>query len=183
MYGMVNKAFQGMVSNQYGEDKWDEIKNKAGVDSDFFISMEQYPDEVSGKIVGAASEVLEMSPEQFLIQFGEFWITYAANSDYREIFDVSGNTFVELLQNLNDLHTRVGNIMHQLNPPSFKCTDIGNSSLRLHYYSSRKGLAPMVLGLLNGLATRFKTEIDVTHLASSVDGADHDEFLIKYKQT
>lgn len=28
-----------------------------------------------------------------------------------------------------------------------------------------------------------KTEIDVTHLASSVDGADHDEFLIKYKRT
>ena len=183
MYGMVNKAFQEMVSIQFGEDKWDEIKDKAGLDIDVFVSMEPYPDEITGKIVGAASEVLTISAEDFLMQFGEFWVSYAANSDYGEIFDISGNTFVELLQNLNDLHTRVGNIMHQLDPPSFKCTDIRKNSLQLHYYSNRKGLAPMVVGLLKGLATRFKTEIEITHLASSVEGADHDKFLIKYKKT
>ena len=61
MYGIVNKAFQALVYERFGEDKWEEIMQKSGVDIDIFIGMEQYPDEITFKIVGAASEVLEVS--------------------------------------------------------------------------------------------------------------------------
>jgi hypothetical protein len=39
----------------------------------------------------------------------------------------------------------------------------------------------MVVGLVKGLGKRFDTEVDVTQTSDRNDGADHDEFLVKYK--
>jgi len=30
MYGLVNKAVQGLITKEFGEEKWNEIKTKAG---------------------------------------------------------------------------------------------------------------------------------------------------------
>ena len=38
-----------------------------------------------------------------------------------------------------------------------------------------------MVGLLNGLALRFKTEIAITQTAHRSQGADHDEFSIAFK--
>lgn len=58
MYGIVNKAIEDLVKVNFGEDKWDAIKEKSGVDVDFFISNEPYDDEITYKLAGAASEIL-----------------------------------------------------------------------------------------------------------------------------
>ena len=58
MYGLVNKAVEELVVSNFGEDKWELIKSKAGVDVDVFISNESYPDSMTYDLVGAASEVL-----------------------------------------------------------------------------------------------------------------------------
>jgi hypothetical protein len=39
----------------------------------------------------------------------------------------------------------------------------------------------MIIGLVKGLGTRFDTEVDITQTQSRDDGAEHDEFLVKYK--
>jgi hypothetical protein len=70
-----------------------------------------------------------------------------------------------------------------LRPPSFQCTNVTEHALVLHYFSERAELAPMVIGLLEGLATRFATPIQVEMIASRADGADHDMFVIRFQET
>jgi hypothetical protein len=36
MYGIVNKAIEDLVTENFGEEKWQEVKAKSGVDVDFF---------------------------------------------------------------------------------------------------------------------------------------------------
>ncbi len=36
MYGLVNKAIQDMLCSRFGENTWQEIKQKAGIEVDFF---------------------------------------------------------------------------------------------------------------------------------------------------
>lgn len=55
MYGLVNKAIEDMVCKGFGEDVWETIKQKAGIDIEGFISMEAYPDDVTHRLVRAAS--------------------------------------------------------------------------------------------------------------------------------
>ena len=94
---------------------------------------------------------------------------------------MSGDNLCEFLQNLDNLHARVGVIFPQLQPPSFDCTDVESESLHLHYHSCREGLSPMVVGLIKGLGTRFNTEVEVSQTQSRAEGGDRDRFLIKYK--
>lgn len=182
MYGLVNKAVWDLVVTQFGEEKWQEIRQKAGIEVESFVCMNSYPDEVTYNLVGAAGEVLGLSPDKILEAFGEYWITYTAREGYGEMLNLAGGSFVEFVQNLDNLHARVGLSFPKLKPPSFRCTDITEKSLRLHYHSERAGLAPMVIGLLKGLGKMFDTEVSVLFDKARTNGYQHDEFLVHFEK-
>ena len=74
MYGMVNSAIMDLIVATHGEETWQRVKFKAGVEEEIFISNDAYPDELTYKLVGAASEVLEQPANVILIQFGRWWV-------------------------------------------------------------------------------------------------------------
>jgi len=179
MYGLVNKAIREMVTIHYGDAMWEKIRAQAGVD-DVFISMDQYPEEVTDKLVIAASAILGVSPGDILNGFGQYWIGFA-HRHYGYVFDMSGNTFLEFVKNLNNMHSRIGQWMPDLKPPSFTVTEETAESFHLHYYSSRSGFGSMVKGLLAGLGERFNTEVKVEHLGGVEQGLDHEQFFVRYR--
>ena len=143
MYGLINKAIHDLVTSRFGEATWAEICRKAGVTDPGFVTMVKYPDDVSYRLVGAASEILKTPPEQILEAFGEHWTVYSAAVGFGHLLDFAGSNLVDFLRNLDTMHTRVALTFPELQPPSFKVTDVTDSSLRLHYYSQRPGLAPV----------------------------------------
>lgn len=180
MYGLVNKAIKQMICTHFGLETWQTIKEKAEVDVEVFISMEGYPDDLTHRLVKAASEVLNLSAAEVMQAFGEYWVKYTAEEGYGEMLDMAGDSFPEFLENLDDLHARVGVSFPQLQPPSFECQDQSDRSLTLYYESQRHGLAPMVIGLVRGLGERFETEVEVTQTQSRDEGCDRDAFSIQY---
>lgn len=180
MYGLVNQAIEDLIRSNHGDETWDRIKRRAGVDTDVFLAMEAYPDSVSYGLVGAASEVLGQPAEDLLEAFGMHWTLYTARKGYGELFRLGGSTFKEFMLNLHALHTRVAITFPGLAPPSFWCTDVSDGSLRLHYQSKRPALGPMVVGLVRGLGVMFKTEVAVSPVRTRDMGADHDEFLVTF---
>ena len=183
MYGLVNKAIQDMVCSRFSEDTWKEIKEKAELSEISFVSMEAYPDDLTHRLIKSASIVLNLSTAEIMQAFGEFWVQYTASEGYGNIMDMSGDNLPEFLENLDNLHARIGVNFPKLQPPSFECSDIEQNSLKLHYHSDREGLAPMVIGLVKGLGTRFETEVDITQTKTKGEdeSADCDEFVIQYK--
>jgi hypothetical protein len=177
---MVNRAVEEMVCGSYGEATWREIKLRAGVEDDAFISNEAYPDEVTYRLVAAAAEVLELPAEQVLEAFGMHWVLHTAQDGYGSLMKAGGRSLPEFLHNLPAFHARVMLIYPNLKPPRFQVSDVGERSLHLHYYSHRQGLQPFVRGLLKGLAAMFHTEGRITTLQSRDAGSDHDEFLVEW---
>ena len=47
MYGIVNQAIQGLVVENYGQEKWDEILKRSGISETHFISNDSYEDEIT----------------------------------------------------------------------------------------------------------------------------------------
>lgn len=181
MYGLVNQAIQDLVTRQFGEAKWEEIKAKAGVDVDVFLSMDAYPDEVTYDLIGAASSLLHSPPEVLLEEFGKYWTLYTAREGYGQMLQLGGSSFVEFMRNLHNLHTHVALSFPHLTPPSFWCSDVGPDSMRLHYQSTRAGLAPMVVGLVKGLGEMFHTDVAIKLVRDRSRGADHDEFDVRFQ--
>lgn len=180
MYGMVNKAVEDMVVMHHGESVWEQIKSKAGVDVDVFMSNEGYPDEITYNLVSAASEVLKVPAEQILHGFGEHWVLHTAQEGYGGLMKAGGKTLPEFLRNLPRFHDRVSMIYPKLQPPRFECTDFTDRSLKLHYISQRPGLAPFVVGLMSGLGKMFHTPVTVKLVLAKAAGADHDVFEVTW---
>lgn len=180
MYGMVNKAIEQMVCSNHGEPVWDAIKERAGVDVDAFISNESYDDDVTYRLVAAASEILAAPADAILRAFGRYWVLETAQRGYGALMQTTGRNLADFLVNLDHMHTRVKLIFPKLVPPRIECSDVSAGSMRLHYFSQRPGLAPFVVGLVEGLGEMFRTPARVEQIGWKGTDGDHDIFRVEW---
>ncbi len=180
MYGLVNQAVEDLVVSNYGESQWQAIKNKAGVRTEVFISNEGYPDEITYRLVNAATEVLGASARDILIAFGEHWVLKTASHSYGAMLRSGGQSLQEFLIHLPNLHTRVQMIYPNLQPPRFEWSHIEEHSMRLHYFTHRPGLTDFVVGVIQGLGKLYQTPATAILLEAKSEGADHDVFEVSW---
>jgi hypothetical protein len=180
MYGLVNKAAQDFVIINHGENVWEIIKEKANVKEIAFISMQQYPDEVTYNIVSAASEYLNVDANKILEGFGIYWIKFTMTEGYEHLLDLAGGTFPAFLNNLDNMHAHIAQSYTKLKPPSFICEEIDANTFKFEYHSDRPGLAPFVKGLLIGLGERFGIGLDISYIGTINGRENSHEFLVKY---
>jgi hypothetical protein len=182
MYGLVNRAVQDLVVQKYGEQTWQAIRARAEVDDDHFVSLYVYTDAVTYGLIGAAAAELQVSPAAVLEEVGAHWVSFARTQGYGELFSFAGTDLWSFLDRLDALHARLGMTYPEMRPPSFRCTDVDETRLTLHYYSEREGLAPFVLGLLRGLAELFGETLHIVQQQSKTAGQNHDVFLLERKR-
>lgn len=182
MYGLVNKALENFVAEQFGRETWERVVEKSGIDSDLFISLKCYPDEWTYKLVGAASEILGVPSDQILAAFGEHWIRFTHEEGYGDLIKASGRSLPEFIRRLDDMHAHIALTFKGAKMPSFRCTEIGPHDLEVDYYSEHPGLGPMVIGLLKGLGALFGNKVEVHYTHSRESGADHDRFRVHYEK-
>lgn len=183
MYGLVNRALQQLVCARCGEAVWDEIRTHAGVEEEVFMRMDSYPDDVTYRLMAAASEVLEMSATDLLTEFGRYWMKYTMVEGYGALLFDLGPTLHDALAALDGMHARVSLLYPALKPPMFRLSDVSASGMSLHYHSDRVGFAPMIIGLVEGLGERYGVTVDVCHAAVKGESGDHDRFDIRLLPT
>lgn len=180
MYGLINRAVKGLVIEQFGADAWNRIRVRAGIDQEDFISMESYDDAVTYDLVAAATEELGLEASVILEAFGGYWVHYTAVEGYGELLDSVGDSLPEFLANLDQMHARVKMAFPDLKPPRFRVSDETDAGLVLHYFSHRPGLAPLVVGLVKGLAERFDRPVEVVSMREGQGDEEHDAFRVTY---
>lgn len=180
MYGIVNKAIEDLVKVNFGEDIWEAVKNRSGIEVDYFLSNKPYDDDITYKLAGAVSEEVSMSVGKVLEAFGEWWILKTGKEKYGGLMQAGGNNLREFLVNLPLFHNRIMLMYPKLTPPEFKISDIEQNSLHVHYFSKREGLQEFVRGLLTGLGKMYETPVEVTLLETRDTGSHHEIFKVKW---
>ena len=120
MYGLVNKALEDMVKNRFGQPEWNEVRRRAGVDIEVFVSNHGYSDDITYKLVDAVCERTKLPADQVLKDFGRHWILKTARDGYGELLALGGKSVPEFLRNLPNFHARVSLIFPHLEPPRFQ---------------------------------------------------------------
>lgn len=182
MYGLVNQALEEVVREQGGDAAWEEVRRRAAIEPDVFISNRAYADEMTYAIVGAASAVLRVPAEELLVTFGEHWVLRTAAQHYGPLLEAAGRDLRDFIRNLPNLHARVALVYPNLVPPRFRVLEETPTSMRVAYSSHRAGLAPFVVGLLRGLATRFAEPVDVEQVAARGAGREEDVFVLRWPE-
>lgn len=179
MYGLVNQAIQGLVTDNFGAESWAQIKAKAGVTEETFLSNHIYDDSVTYQLAGAASEVLSMPLGDVLHAFGKYWVLKVGQEKYGTLMRSGGESLMEFLENLPNFHSRVMLIYSDIRPPEFKIERTGSRKVLVHYFSTRAGLTDFMGGLIAGLAEMYKTQATITCVTSRANGHDHDVFEVE----
>ncbi len=180
LYGLINNSLRDMTIARWGADRWELVAARAGVADIIFQNMSPYDDSLTYSLVGALSEETTIDASTLLRDFGVYWIRVVAPKQYGDLLAFTGRTLPVFLSNLDRMHDRVATIFQNLEQPSFSVEILSDTALKLHYRSRRVGLAPFVIGLLEGLGERFSTKVSVTQIASRGDGAEHDVFLVEH---
>jgi Haem-NO-binding len=178
MYGLVNRAIEQLVVASRGELVWARVCARAGLDEDSFISLCPYDDALTYRLVDAVSVELGASAHEVLEAFGEHWILYTAQEGYAALLDVAGRDLRGFLGNLDAMHGRVEGVFQKMRMPHFTIEDLGPGDYLLHYESDRVGLAPMVLGLLRGLAKRFNIDVRIEQVSRRDEFGGIDTFRV-----
>jgi hypothetical protein len=180
MYGLVNKAIRGLMLAKASPPVWQQVCAKANVTDDSLIISESYDDRVTYTLAEESSRALGLPLDDFLRTLGQWWIHETAMRDFQHLMAASGTTLRQFVLGLPHLHTRISLIFPKLQPPEFECTEDLPDRLKLHYRSHRSGLAPFVIGMLEGLSRHFNTPIRITHEAQKGTKDQHDIFLIEW---
>lgn len=178
VYGLVNRAVEGLVRREHGDEVWARVKASAGVEVSHFGRMQAYDDAITYRLVAAASEQLGVPGDELLIAFGRYWVEYVADEGYGAIFSMGGRDLRTFLEGLDAMHARVATGQPAMRPPSF-LTEPADGGVVLHYMSERDGLGPMVIGLVQGLAHRFGETVTVRSMAPAGD-VTHERFYIAW---
>lgn len=161
MYGLINKGIEDYILDHYGAKAWSQITLAAGVPNIQFISWENYDDALSYRLFCEAATFLQVPREDLLRKIGKYWMKITAAEGYGEILHLFGRDFNNALLGLNSMHLRLGMLMSKLRPPRFEVEFLSPTLIKLSYFSERPDLAPMVMGMLEGLAERFQTAIEI----------------------
>lgn len=183
MYGLINKAVQEVVVSHVGGERWSKICEQANLKNPVFVSFEQYPDEQTYALVTAAAAEMAQPVALLLEEIGEYWSRFTAQEGYGHLLDLAGSDFATVLSRLNDLHARLTVTMPELRPPSFECTRKEDGTIILRYYSERQGLNHLVIGLLKGLARRFRQQATVRQTSQRGESIEYDEFEITLRES
>ena len=180
MYGIINQAVQGLVTEKSGEDIWLKVKEKSNIKVDSFLSNESYSDSITYQLAQAAADVLNISLSEVLMTFGEYWVLGTGQRNYGPLLKTGGGTLKDFLVNLPNFHSRVMLMYPKITPPEFKISHIEERSVNLHYYSQREGLADFVVGIMHGLGKLFETIVTVELIQSRSEGFDHEILCVRW---
>lgn len=178
MYGIINKSIEELVKSNFGQDKWQLVVKRSQIDIDYFISNEPYDDAITYKLAIAISEEMQISLEDVLFAFGEWWIMKTTNEKYSGLMRSGGDNLRDFLVHLPSFHNHIMLLYPKLTPPEFKVSDLSENSIHIHYYSKREGLEYFVKGLLSGLGKLYETSVIIETLESRTTGSNHEIFKV-----
>ena len=155
MYGMIHRGVREMVIADFGEAAWEDASASIGVGLEHLVSMALYSDDITIAILQRASILYDISFDQLLRKFGQFWIVFVQRNAYGAMMDFVGSDLVTFINNLNRMHQAVQSAMPDADLPTFKLVSDQPMEMIVEYTSSRSGLEAFVVGLLEGLLMRF----------------------------
>ncbi len=180
MKGIVFNILEALIVEKFGDETMEEIYANVQFSGDVlpFISPETYPDSDLYAMVTFLSKKTSIPVDDLIFEFGKFM--FPVFFIKFPVFFEKIESPIEFLKTINDIiHVEVKKIFDEANPPMVKVKQIEENQILLYYNSERK-LCKLLEGLLEGMASHFKTKISYTHEICMKNGADQCVYEIKF---
>jgi hypothetical protein len=178
LHGLVNRSIQRFVQETYGDEFWADICRKADLGFENFESMLTYDNSQTSAVLTAACDLLERSRGGLLEDMGTFLVSHSDFDALRRLLRFGGDTFVEFLHSLDDLHDRANLALPELDFPQLELREYSANSFSLQIAWDQRGFGTLVLGIMRAIADDYGTLVLLEHSSSPGDDRDFDRISI-----
>jgi hypothetical protein len=156
--GIIFNLAEEVVTALHGEDVWDAVLDKAGLEG-AYTSLGSYPDEELTGLVVAASELLGSSPDAVLRLLGEGAMPRLAER-FPSFFTghTSSRTFILTLNDV--IHAEVRKLYPDATVPDFEFESPSDSEVVITYLSPRQ-LCALAEGFVAGAAHHYGEDVTI----------------------
>jgi len=157
MKGVVFNLLEQLVARDYGEEAWDALLDASDLDG-VYTSLGSYSDAELVKLVGAAANEFDMSPEDVVRWFGRNALPLFAGR-YPQLFEPHDSTRSFVLTLNEIIHPEVRKLYPGADVPVFDFA-FRDAILVMGYRSSRK-MCAFAEGLLHGAADHYGERLTI----------------------
>lgn len=175
MQGVVFNFLEEVVTAAHGEDAWDAIVDRSGTEG-VYTSLGSYPDEELSRLVGAASELLDVPADDVVRWFGRNAMPLFAQR-YEALFAAHDGTRSFVLALNDTIHPEVRKLYPAAQTPEFDFDASSPDRLVLEYRSPRR-LCAFGEGPIYGCADHYGEAVTVDHPVCLKRGDDRCELVI-----
>lgn len=176
MHGIILSTIRDFAVEEYGRDAWNEVQDRADVDAEMYVPVEEYPDEHVYELAAAAGAVTGDGPRQFLVDYGRYVVaplveTYGVHLDD----DWDG---LDLIENVPTFHAALRtHSFANYTTPEIESTRVDADAVRLTYDSPRR-LCDVARGAIAGVEDHFGESFAVRETQCVFEGADECRFEV-----
>ncbi|MCW2279492.1 heme NO-binding domain-containing protein [Heliophilum fasciatum] len=160
MKGVIPICLKELVSQKFGQSKWEEIAQHSGVSLKILLPVQDVTDDDTMKIFQTTSKVLNLSQNKVIDMFGNYWATVYAPRMYRLYFTGSKNS-KELLLKMDSIHVTMTQRMAGSTPPRFNYNWLNDKTLIMTYFSQRN-LVDIAIACIKGIGEYYKETLQVS---------------------
>ena len=159
-------AEQWQAIERLGQDAWDDVARRCGLNDQHLITAEYSDDAVTFDVIGALADRMGVDVDAALEAFGRHWIAYAGASAFARVMAMAGDDVETFIENLDRMHASIKSTMPLARMPHFALVEATTDRLTVIYESERTGLGPFVRGILAAVAERFGERMEIAEQAT-----------------
>lgn len=180
MKGVVFTLFERFVTENWGEDTYEDLLDAAPVVEDSaFVSVQSYPDEWLFAMVGVACDKLEVDAATALRSFGRYCFSKLVDAHPVFVEDVAHPK--AFLMKVHDVvHVEVNKLMPGAVTPTLLARDTGPFSVEVTYRSPR-AICAFAEGLMEGCAEWYGVPFTYEHLTCTHRGDETCTWKVRYE--
>jgi predicted hydrocarbon binding protein len=168
MHGIFLTEFKKYIKATRGDEAWDAVRARAGLQSRAYVPIQHYPDKEAAALVAAASAIDGAAATQILESYGRFIVTDLL-SLYRGLLQPEWRS-LELIEHAQEMIDRVKRLNGlAVGPPELSVERASEERVVVRYESPRK-LCVVGKGMLRGIGDHFGDELEVTEDACMLSG-------------
>ena len=165
MKGTIVKCLQDLVVEKFGKDKWEKSLQDVGLNkTTIFMPFSDVDDAAVMKVVQAVCKNLGITLGQAAEAFGDYWVNVYSQKLYKQYY-TKHNSAKAFLLDMDKLHVTMTQTIKNAKPPRFKYEWKNDNTLIMHY-SSHRGLIDFLYGLIKGVGTFYKENLNVSKIGS-----------------
>ncbi|MDK3018088.1 heme NO-binding domain-containing protein [Pseudodonghicola flavimaris] len=171
MHGLINRAIQSFVCNTYGEDRWRNVTEAAGLGFSDFEAMLTYEDDLTDDVLNALCVELRRDRSEVLEDLGTYLVSHPAVEALRRLLRFGGETYVDFLYSLDELPGRARLAVNDLVLPAMELREIRPGQFSLTCEPGLPGFGWVMMGILRAMADDYGSLVMLEH-AGARGGAE-----------